>query len=225
MTRATYFGAKLNAQRHKIFHSFHSLQSDIVSEIINFSHASRMQGVMSSKECFWFMVSLWLIQSHPYIERQNHLNDSSQMFFFLNITIFTDYATSYLCSFFICSIFSAVPLPPTNVKVSLCKNWTAKLSWVPDSSDHNPITHYLIEQESSGNPVVFISLLTINNPKTKNAFLKLNKGSVPRLRMKAVNSAGASRPSLTVETSCKKNETKIGLKIGTYMYYTKRQVA
>ena len=145
-------------------------------------------------------------------------------FFFLNITVFTDYPTSYLCCFFISSIFSAVPLPPKNIKVSHCKDWTAKLSWVPDPSDHNPITHYLIEQQSSGSPVVFRSLLTINNPNTKNAFLKLSKGSVPRFRMKAVNSAGASRPSLTVEASCKKNGTKIGPKIGTYMCYTKRQV-
>ena len=72
--------------------------------------------------------------------------------------------------------------------------------------------------------MVFILLLSVNNPNTTNASLKLSKGSVPRFRMKAVNSAGASRPSLTVETSCKKNETKIEPKIGTYMYYTKRQV-
>jgi len=74
--------------------------------------------------------------------------------------------------------------------------------------------------------MVFTSLLTINNPNTNNAFLKLSKGSVPRFRMKVVNSAGASRPSLTVETSCKSSGTKTGTKIktGTYMYFTKRQV-
>lgn len=117
---------------------------------------------------------------------------------------------------FICLIFSAVPLPPTNVKLSDCKDWTAKLSWVPDPSDNASITHYLIEQESSGNPGVFLSLLTVTNPNTTSVFLKLSKGSVPRFRMKAVNSVGASRPSLTAETSCKSNETKVG----TYVYFT-----
>ena len=130
--------------------------------------------------------------------------------------IITYYPTSYLCS----SLFSAVPLPPTNVQVSDCKDWTAKLSWVPDPSDNTPITHYLIEQESSENPVVFVSLLTVTNPNTTNAFLKLSKGSVPRFRMKAVNRVGASRPSLTVETSCKSNETKVG----KCTYFTKRQI-
>lgn len=102
-------------------------------------------------------------------------------------------------------------MPPINVKISDCKDWTAKLSWVPDPSDDTPITHYLIEQESNGNPVVFISLFTVTNPNTTSVSLELTKGSVPRFRMKAVNSVGASRPSLTVETSCKSNETKVGM--------------
>jgi len=133
--------------------------------------------------------------------------------------LFADYPTSYLSSFFTYLIFSAVPLPPINVKVSDCKDWTAKLSWVPDPSDNTTITRYLIEQESSGNPVVFISLLNVTHPNTTHP-LKLDKGSVPRFRIKAVNSAGASRPSLTEETSCKSNETKVG----TYMFFTKRHV-
>ena len=157
-----------------------------------------------------------------YHSRQNHLNDSSPDVFFLILQCLLIILRYIYLLFFICLIFSAVPLPPTNIKVSHCKDWTAKLSWVRDPSDHTPITHYLIEQESSGNPVVFILLLSVTNPNTTNAFLKLSKGSVPRFRMKAVNSVGTSRPSLTVETSCKKNETKIGPKIGTYTFYTKR---
>lgn len=113
--------------------------------------------------------------------------------------------------------FLAVPLPPINLKASDCKDWTAKLSWVADPSNNASITHYLIEQESSENPVIFISLLTVTNPNTTSVFLKLSKGSVPRFRVKAVNNIGASRPSLTVETSCKNNEAKVG----TYMYFTK----
>ena len=119
--------------------------------------------------------------------------------------------------FFICLIFLAVPLPPINVKVSDCKDWTAELSWLPDPSDDASVTHYLIEQESSENPVVFTSLLTVTNPNTTSVFLKLTKESVPRFRVKAVNSVGTSRPSLTAESSCKGNDTEVG----TYMYFTK----
>ena len=121
---------------------------------------------------------------------------------------------------FIGLLFSAVPLPPTNVKVSDCKDWTAKFYWVPDPSENASITHYLIEQESSGDPAVFLTLFTVTNPNTTSVFLELSKGSVPRFRVKAVNTVGASRPSLIVETSCKGNETKVGM----YMWLTKLQV-
>ena len=110
-------------------------------------------------------------------------------------------------------------MPPTNVKVSDCEDWTAKLYWVPDPSENASITHYLIEQESSGDPAVFLTLFTVTNHNTTSVFLELSKGSVPRFRMKAVNTVGASVPSLTVGTSCKGNETKVG----TYMYFTKCQ--
>ena len=123
--------------------------------------------------------------------------------------------------FSICVIFLAAPLPPINVTVSDCKDWTAKFSWVPDSSDNASITHYLIEQESrSGNPVVFKPLPTVTDSNATSVFLELSKGSVPRFRMRAVNNVGASRPSLTVETSCKSDETKVG----KCVYFTKRQV-
>jgi len=129
----------------------------------------------------------------------------------LNITVLL----IILCHIYV--PFLAVPLPPINLKASDCKDWTAKLSWVADPSNNASITHYLIEQESSQNPVIFISLLTVTNPDTTSVFLKLSKESVPRFRVKAVNNIGASRPSLTVETSCKSNKAKVG----TYMYFTK----
>jgi len=198
----------------------------IVKFILNFSHASRMQRVMGSKECFCLVVFSVIKSTVHGKTKQDHLN-AVQMILSLGleprcyflITVFADSPASYLSPFCTYLILSAVPLPPTNVKVSHCKNWTAKLSWVPDPSDNTTITHYLIEQESSGNPVVFISLLNVTHLNTTHP-LKLSKGSVPRFRIKAVNSAGASRPSLTVETSCKSNETKVG----TYMFFTKRQV-
>ena len=84
---------------------------------------------------------------------------------------------------------------------------------MPDLSENASITHYLIEQESSGDPAVILTLFTVTNPNTTSVFLELSKGSVPRFRVKAVNTVGASRPSLIVETSCKGNETKVG----TYM--------
>ena len=139
----------------------------------------------------------------------------------LNITVFILIILHYIyILLFIGLIFLAVPLPPTNVKVSDCKDWTAKLYWVPDPSQNASIIHYLIEQESSEDPAVFLTLFTVTNSNTTSVFLKLSKGSVPRFRMKAVNTVGASRPSLIVETSCKDSETKVG----TYMYFTKHQV-
>ncbi len=107
-------------------------------------------------------------------------------------------------------MFLAVPFPPTDVKISDCSDWTAKLSWVPVPSNDAPITHYLIEQQVDGNPVVFKLLLSVTNPSTTSVALNLTGSSVLRFRVKAVNSVGASRPSLTVETNCKSDETKVG---------------
>ncbi|KAL9959653.1 hypothetical protein ACROYT_G032993 [Oculina patagonica] len=97
-----------------------------------------------------------------------------------------------------------VPFPPTDVKISDCSNWTAKISWVPVPSDDVPITHYLIEQQSDENPVVFKLLLNVTDPSTTSVALNLTGSSVLRFRVKAVNSVGASRPSLTMCGSLKK---------------------
>ncbi|XP_078342486.1 fibronectin type III domain-containing protein-like isoform X2 [Oculina patagonica] len=102
-----------------------------------------------------------------------------------------------------------VPFPPTDVKISDCSDRTAKLSWTPVPSNDAPITHYLIEQQSDGIPVVFKLLLNVTNPSTTSVTLNLTRGSVLRFRVKAVNSVGASRPSLTVETTCKSDESKV----------------
>ena len=105
--------------------------------------------------------------------------------------------------------FLAVPFPPTDVKISDCSDWTAELSWVPDPSDDASVTHYLIEQESDG--MVFRLLHNVTNPNTRSVVLNLTRGSVLRFQVKAVNSIGESRPSLTVETTCKSNKAKIGM--------------
>ena len=107
-------------------------------------------------------------------------------------------------------IFLDVPFSPSNVTISDCSNWTVKISWVPDPSNDASITHYLIEQESNGNPVVFRLLHNVTSPNTRSVALNLTRGSVQRFRVKAVNSVGASRPSLIVETICKRNEIKVG---------------
>ena len=107
--------------------------------------------------------------------------------------------------------FLAVPFPPTDVKISDCSDWTAKLSWLPDPSDDASVTHYLIEQESDGNPVVFRLLHNVTDLNTRSVVLNLTRGSVLRFHVKAVNSIGASRPSLTVETTCESKKAKIGM--------------
>ena len=109
-------------------------------------------------------------------------------------------------------LFLDVPSPPSNVTITDCNDWTADVYWFPGPSiDDAPITHYLIEQESSGNPVVFRLLYNVSKPDATSASLNLSRGTVLRFRIRAVNSVGVSRPSSTVETICKTTETEIGM--------------
>lgn len=97
-----------------------------------------------------------------------------------------------------------VPSPPKNLQIHLdCNEWTVQLSWIAGASNGAPIDYYLIEEESSSHPWVFTFLYNVTDPYKIQTSLKLSGKSLPRLRMKAVNKFGASRPSApTAEGTC-----------------------
>jgi len=74
---------------------------------------------------------------------------------------------------------------------------------VPGAANGAPIDYFLIEEGSTGNPVKFAFLYNVTDPKTTQTSLTLSRKSLPRLRMKAVNMFGASRPSVsTADGTC-----------------------
>lgn len=93
------------------------------------------------------------------------------------------------------------PSPPSDLQIIAldCIEWSLKLSWIPGAPNGAPIDYYLIEEESSGNPVLF----NVTDLHTTEANLKLSGKAVPRFRVTAVNKFGASRPSeFTAEGIC-----------------------
>lgn len=103
-----------------------------------------------------------------------------------------------------------VPSPPVNVTITDCKDWRVKLHWVPSPSIAAPVTHYLIEQESSEDPVVFGLLHNVSKPDATEATFNVSKDTSPRFRIRAVNNVGESLPSSPVETTCQGTETDFG---------------
>lgn len=106
-----------------------------------------------------------------------------------------------LC-FIIIILLLGRPSPPSDLQIIAldCFEWTVKLSWVPSASNGAPIDYYLIEEESSGNPVLF----NVTDPHAKEANLKLSGKTMRRFRITAVNKFGASRPSMfTAKGICK----------------------
>jgi len=102
-------------------------------------------------------------------------------------------------------VVDGVPSPPSNLQITNldCNEWTLKLSWVPGAANGAPIDYFLIEEGSTGNPVKFAFLYNVTDPKTTQTSLTLSRKSLPRLRMKAVNMFGASRPSVsTADGTC-----------------------
>lgn len=64
----------------------------------------------------------------------------------------------------------------------------------------------------------FASVFNVTDPHAQQASFKLSGKSVPRLRMKAVNQFGASRPSLTTEEAiCSTTPPTVG-KIKMLLY-------
>ena len=107
--------------------------------------------------------------------------------------------------------FLDVPSPPVNVTITDCKDWRVKLHWVPGPSIAAPVTHYLIEQESSEDPVVFGLLHNVSKPDATEATFNVSKDTSPRFRIRAVNNVGESLPSSPVETTCQGTETDFGM--------------
>lgn len=104
-----------------------------------------------------------------------------------------------------------VPSPPINVTITDCKNWSVELHWVRGpSTDGAPITHYLIEQESGEDPVVFSLLHNVSKSDVTSMTFNISLGTSPRFRIKAVNNVGESLPSSTVKTTCQGTKTDIG---------------
>ncbi|CAH3112342.1 unnamed protein product [Pocillopora meandrina] len=96
-----------------------------------------------------------------------------------------------------------VPSPPINVTITDCKDWSVKLHWVQGpSTDGAPITHYLIEQESGEDPVVFSLLHNVSKSDLTSMTFNISLRTSSRFRIKAVNNVGESLPSSTVKTTC-----------------------
>ena len=98
-------------------------------------------------------------------------------------------------------LFLGFPAAPSKLNVTDvdCIEGTLKLSWIPGASNGAPIDYYVIEEESSSNPVVFAFVFNVTDPHATKAVLKVSGMSVPSLRMKAVNKFGTSPPSLATE--------------------------
>ena len=106
-------------------------------------------------------------------------------------------------AYFLFPFFLDVPSPPINVTITDCKNWSVELHWVRGpSTDGAPITHYLIEQESGEDPVVFSLLHNVSKSDVTSMTFNISLGTSPRFRIKAVNNVGESLPSSTVKTTC-----------------------
>lgn len=108
--------------------------------------------------------------------------------------------------------FLDVPSPPINVTITDCKNWSVELHWVRGpSTDGAPITHYLIEQESGEDPVVFSLLHNVSKSDVTSMTFNISLRTSSRFRIKAVNNVGESLPSSTVKTTCQGTKTDIGM--------------
>ena len=108
-------------------------------------------------------------------------------------------------------LFLDVPSPPVNVTITDCKDWRVELHWLPSPSTAAPITYYLIEQESSEDPVIFGLLYNVSTPDATSKTFNVRKDSSPRFRIRAVNNVGKSLPSSPVNTTCQGTETDFGM--------------
>ncbi|KAJ8416941.1 hypothetical protein AAFF_G00328190 [Aldrovandia affinis] len=104
------------------------------------------------------------------------------------------------------------PDPPTKVKVNLVTKDTVTLTWVPPKNNGGaPITHYIVERlswDTSGKEKE--TWKQCNKRDVEETTFKvedLKEGGEYEFRVKAVNEAGASRPSATAGPMFVKDQT------------------
>ena len=118
--------------------------------------------------------------------------------------------------------FSGSTAAPTQLQITElnCDDLTGQLSWVHDNSQGAPVDYYLIEEVSSGDPVVSRLVFHVADAQTKHASFNLSGKSVSSLRVKAKNKFGEITSVSTAVKGCNSTQSVKGT-INTF--YTMQQ--
>lgn len=115
-------------------------------------------------------------------------------------------------NFLPCSKSSDPPDPPTKLKIDFVTTNTVTLTWAPPKNNGGaPVKHYIIERlswDTSGTEKE--TWKQCNKRDVEETMFQvedLNEGGEYEFRVKAVNEAGASRPSATVGPIVVKDQT------------------
>jgi hypothetical protein len=96
-----------------------------------------------------------------------------------------------------------VPFPPSDLEITGCKNRTTTITWKKGKDNDAPVTHFVVEQESTYFPEKWDFFVNISDPTKTSYYLQLTAWADLTFRMRAINKNGPSRPSMpTAKEQC-----------------------
>ncbi|XP_031566380.1 fibronectin type III domain-containing protein-like [Actinia tenebrosa] len=91
---------------------------------------------------------------------------------------------------------SGVPFPPSDLTITGCYSRTTTITWKKGQDNDAPITHFVVEQESTYFPEEWHVIVNITDPTKTSYTLQLTAWANLTFRMRAINKIGPSRASM-----------------------------